>query len=65
MTANWKNRTLFHHDNVAVLRGMNSIRKLAARVMPLLIVASLLGTASIAASGDGLGVSRGAIASVI
>lgn len=24
MTANWKNRTLFHHDNLAVLRGMNS-----------------------------------------
>ena len=24
MTANWKNRTLFHHDNLAVLRRMNS-----------------------------------------
>ena len=21
---NWTNRTLFHHDNLAVLRGMNS-----------------------------------------
>ena len=21
---NWANRTLFHHDNLAVLRGMNS-----------------------------------------
>ena len=24
MTVNWKNRTLFHHDNLPVLRGMNS-----------------------------------------
>ena len=23
-TPNWSNRTLFHHDNLAVLRGMNS-----------------------------------------
>jgi len=24
VTANWRNRTLFHHDNLAVLRGMDS-----------------------------------------